>query len=110
MSLFNPKSVSVDIGGKKLTIETGKLAKQADGSVLVSYGETRVLVTACSSSSPKEGIDFFPLTVEFAEKYYAAGKIPGSFHRREAKPTSESILSARLIDRPIRPQRAVLGA
>jgi polyribonucleotide nucleotidyltransferase len=103
MSLFNPKSVSCEIGGKKLTIETGKLAKQADGSVLVSYGDTRVLVTACSSSTPKEGIDFFPLTVEFAEKYYAAGKVPGSFHRREAKPTTESTLSARLIDRPIRP-------
>jgi polyribonucleotide nucleotidyltransferase len=103
MSLFNPKSVSVDVGGKKVTIETGKMAKQADGSVLVSYGDTRILVTACSSKNPKEGLDFFPLTVEFAEKYYAAGKIPGSFHRREAKPTSESTLSARLIDRPIRP-------
>ncbi len=103
MSLFNPKSVTTEVGGKKLTIETGKLAKQADGSVLVSYGETRVLVTACSSKNPKEGLDFFPLTVEFSEKYYAAGKIPGSFHRREAKPTSESTLSARLIDRPIRP-------
>ncbi len=103
MSLFNPKSVTTEVGGKKLTIETGKLAKQADGSVLVSYGDTRILVTACSSKNPKEGLDFFPLTVEFSEKYYAAGKIPGSFHRREAKPTSESTLSARLIDRPIRP-------
>jgi polyribonucleotide nucleotidyltransferase len=103
MSLFNKKSVSTEVGGRKLTIETGKMAKQADGSVLVSYGDTRILVTACSSKNPKEGLDFFPLTVEFAEKYYAAGKIPGSFHRREAKPTSESTLSARLIDRPIRP-------
>ncbi|MBC7384759.1 MAG: polyribonucleotide nucleotidyltransferase [Cryobacterium sp.] len=103
MSLNKPVSVSAEIGGKKMTIEAGKMAKQADGSVLVSYGDTRVLVTACSSKNPKEGLDFFPLTVEFSEKYYAAGKIPGSFHRREAKATSESTLSARLIDRPIRP-------
>lgn len=103
MSLNKPVSVSAEIGGKTMTIETGKMAKQADGSVLVSYGDTRILVTACSSKNPKEGLDFFPLTVEFSEKYYAAGKIPGSFHRREAKPTSESTLSARLIDRPIRP-------
>ncbi len=103
MSLNKPVSVSAEIGGKTMTIETGRMAKQADGSVLVSYGDTRVLVTACSAKTPKEGLDFFPLTVEFSEKYYAAGKIPGSFHRREAKPTSEATLSARLIDRPIRP-------
>ena len=91
------------MGGKTLTIETGKLAKQADGSVLVSYGDTRVLVTACSGTKIKEGQDFFPLTVEFAEKFYAAGKIPGSFHKREGRPTEGSTLSARMIDRPIRP-------
>jgi polyribonucleotide nucleotidyltransferase len=91
------------MGGKTLTIETGKMAKQADGSVLVSYGDTRVLVTACSASEPRAGADFFPLTVEFAEKFYAAGKIPGSFHKREGRPTQEATLSARLIDRPIRP-------
>ncbi|MGE0614122.1 MAG: polyribonucleotide nucleotidyltransferase [Bacteriovoracia bacterium] len=96
-------SVSCELGGKKLTIETGKLAKQADGSVLVSYGDTRVLVTACCSQEPKVGIDFFPLTVEFSERFYAAGRIPGSFHRREGRPTSEATLSARLIDRPMRP-------
>ncbi len=96
-------SVSCEIGGKSLTIETGKLAKQAHGSVMVSYGDTRVLVTVCSSQTPKAGIDFFPLTVEFAERFYAAGKIPGSFHKREGRPTQEATLSARQIDRPIRP-------
>src|SRR6476620_11601972 len=95
--------VSCEMGGKTLSIETGKMAKQADGSVLVSYGDTRVLVTACSSHEPKEGADFFPLTVEFAEKFYAAGKIPGSFHKREGRPTQEATLSARMIDRPLRP-------
>jgi polyribonucleotide nucleotidyltransferase len=91
------------MGGKTLSIETGKLARQADGSVLVSYGDTRVLVTACAAKEPKPGQSFFPLTVEFAEKFYAAGKIPGSFHKREGAPTMEATLSARLIDRPIRP-------
>ncbi len=95
--------VSCEMGGKTLTIETGKLAKQAHGSVLVSYGDTRVLVTACCAPEPRAGADFFPLTVEFAEKFYAAGKIPGSFHKREGRPTSEATLSARQIDRPIRP-------
>ncbi|MGZ3708907.1 MAG: polyribonucleotide nucleotidyltransferase, partial [Bdellovibrionota bacterium] len=97
------KRVSTEMGGKTLTIETGKLAKQADGSVLVSYGDTRVLVTACMSKEPRPGQSFFPLTVEFAEKFYAAGKIPGSFHKREGRPTQEATLSARMIDRPIRP-------
>ncbi len=101
--MFNIHRVSTELGGKTLTIETGKLAKQADGSVLVSYGDTRVLVTACSSKRPKPGLDFFPLTVEFAEKFYAAGKVPGSFMKREGRPTMEATLSARLIDRPIRP-------
>lgn len=95
--------VSCEMGGKTLTIETGKLAKQADGSVLVSYGDTRVLVTACSAREPRKGADFFPLTVEFSEKFYAAGKIPGSFLKREGRPTNEATLSARMIDRPIRP-------
>ena len=95
--------VSCEMGGKALTIETGKLAKQADASVYVSYGDTRVLVTACSSKEARERADFFPLTVEFSEKFYAAGKIPGSFHKREGRPTQEATLSARMIDRPIRP-------
>ena len=100
---FQVHSVSCEVGGKTMTIETGKLAKQADGAVLVSYGDTRVLVTVCAAKEPREGQDFFPLTVEFAEKFYAAGKIPGSFHKREGRPTMEATLSARLIDRPIRP-------
>ncbi len=95
--------VSCEMGGKTLSIETGKLAKQANGSVLVHYGDTRVLVTACSAQEPRAGIDFFPLTVEFSEKFYASGKIPGSFHKREGRPTQEATLSARMIDRPIRP-------
>ena len=95
--------VSVEMGGKTLSIETGKLARQADGAVLVSYGDTRVLVTACCAKEPRAGADFFPLTVEFAEKWYAAGKIPGSFFKREGRPTTEATLSARMIDRPIRP-------
>jgi len=91
------------MGGKTLSIETGKMARQADGAVLVSYGDTRVLVTACAAKEPKPGQSFFPLTVEFAEKWYAAGKIPGSFFKREGRPTTEATLSARMIDRPIRP-------
>ena len=101
--MMNVKSVSCEIGGKKLTIETGKMAKQAQGSVFVSYGDTRVLVTACVSSQPKPGQSFFPLTVEYVEKFYAAGKIPGSFMKREGRPSSEQTLVCRLIDRPIRP-------
>jgi polyribonucleotide nucleotidyltransferase len=96
-------SVTREIGGKTLTLESGKMARQANGSVLVSYGDTRVLVTVCSAKEPKIGIDFMPLTVEFAERYYAAGKIPGSFHKREGRPTQEATLSSRMIDRPIRP-------
>ena len=101
--MFNPVTVSCDFGGRKLTIETGKLAKQADGSVLVTYGDTMVLVTAVSRTSLKEGIDFFPLTVEYQEKYYAAGRIPGGFFKREGRPSSDATLTARMIDRPIRP-------
>ena len=103
MHNFNIQSASCEMGGKKLTIETGKMAKQADGSVMVSYGDTRVLVTVCAAKDPKPGQSFFPLTVEFAEKWYASGKIPGSFFKREGRPTQEATLSARLIDRPIRP-------
>ncbi len=91
------------INGKEYIIETGKLAKQANGAVLVRYGDTVVLVTAVAAEEPKEDIDFFPLTVEFEEKFYAAGKIPGGFIKREGKPGEKAILSARLIDRPIRP-------
>lgn len=93
----------VEIGGKKLTIETGKLAKQANGAVMVRYGDTMVLVAAVASSQPMEGVDFFPLSVEYREKAFAAGKIPGGFLKREGKPSDKEILSSRLIDRPIRP-------
>jgi polyribonucleotide nucleotidyltransferase len=100
---FDIQTVSMQLGGKTLTIETGRLAKQADAAVFVSYGDSRVLVTACSAKDPKPGIDFMPLTVEFAERHYSAGKIPGSFHKREGRPTTEATLAARIIDRPNRP-------
>lgn len=92
----------MDFGGRKLTIETGKLAKQADGSVLVRYGDTVVLCTA-TMSAPREGMDFFPLLVDYEERMYAIGKVPGGWMRREGRPTETAILSARMIDRTIRP-------
>lgn len=94
---------SVKLAGRTLTLETGHLAKQASGSVLVRYGDTVVLVTATGSKEPREGVDFFPLTVDFEEKMYAVGKVPGSFLRREGRAAEQGILSARLIDRPLRP-------
>lgn len=93
----------IELGGRTLQIEVGKLAKQAGGSALVQYGETVVLCTAVSAEEEKEGIDFFPLQVEYREKASAVGKIPGGFFKREGKPSEKEILSARLIDRPIRP-------
>ncbi|MBN2562015.1 MAG: polyribonucleotide nucleotidyltransferase [Phycisphaerae bacterium] len=95
-------SVEAEIGGRILRIETGKLAKQAAGAALVTYGETVVLCTVVTAA-PREGIDFFPLTVDYREKMYAAGKFPGGFFKREARPTNKEILTMRLIDRPIRP-------
>ncbi len=92
-----------DVGGRPVTIEVGKLANQANGAVTVSFGETLVLVTVCASDQPREGIDFFPLTVDYEERLYAAGKIPGSFFRREGRPSTEAILADRLTDRPLRP-------
>ena len=94
---------SVKIGNQELIIETGRVAKQADGAVTVQYGDTIVLVTAVASHSGREDIDFFPLSVEYREKSYAAGKIPGGFFKREGRPSDKEILAARLIDRPIRP-------
>ncbi|MBI3322178.1 MAG: polyribonucleotide nucleotidyltransferase [Candidatus Omnitrophica bacterium] len=91
-------------GSEDLVLETGRLAKQADGAVMVSYGGTVVLVSAMISNQPKAGVDFLPLTVEYQEKTYAAGKIPGGFFKREGRPTEKAILTSRLIDRPIRPQ------
>lgn len=92
-----------ELGGRKITIETGEIAKQADGAVIVRYGDTVTLSTAVASNTPKEGIDFFPLTVSFEEKLYSVGKIPGGFLRREGRPSEHATLSARMIDRPIRP-------
>ena len=98
------KIVSAEIGGKELTISTGRIAKQASGSVMVKYGETEVLVTAVASKNPKEDISFLPLTVEYQERIYAAGRIPGNYFRREiGRPSENETLNARLIDRPIRP-------
>ena len=89
--------------GKAITIETGRLAKQASGSALISIGDTKVLVTTCINKKIKEGTDFLPLTVNYVEKYYSAGKIPGGFFKREARPTEKEVLTSRFLDRPIRP-------
>ena len=97
------QSVEMELGGKKLTIETGELAKQANGAVLISYNETVALVTAVASKEPVKGKDFFPLMCEYREKTYAAGKIPGGFFKREGRPSEKEILTSRLMDRPIRP-------
>src|SRR5687767_11091058 len=96
-------STTVEIGGKDISFETGKLAKQADGAVIVRSGETMVLATAQGRMEAREGADFFPLTVDVEERMYAAGKIPGGFFKREGRPTERAILTARMIDRPIRP-------
>src|ERR1700756_1146318 len=95
--------VSVQVGTEEITFETGKLAKQADGAVVVRSGETMVLATAQGRMETREGADFFPLTVDVEERMYAAGKIPGGFFKREGRPTERAILTARMIDRPIRP-------
>jgi polyribonucleotide nucleotidyltransferase len=94
---------SIKLGDKELTVETGKVAKQADGAVVIQYGETMILVTAVSGTSPREGLDFFPLTVEYRESTYSAGRIPGNYFRREGRPSEKEVLTARLIDRPVRP-------
>lgn len=97
------KTVAIELRGKELTLETGKMARQADGSVVARYGDTVLLATAVSSKTPREGIDFFPLTIDYLEKTYAAGKIPGGFFKREGRPTEKEVLTSRLIDRPHRP-------
>ena len=97
------KKVEIELRGKKLILETGVLAKQADGAVLARYGDTVVLATAVSDKTPKEGLDFFPLKIDYQEKAYSAGKIPGGFFKREGRPSEKEILTSRLIDRPIRP-------
>ena len=101
--MFNIIKKTTTIAGKELTIETGRMAKQANGSVYITYGKTSILVTATVSKEVREGTDFFPLTVDFIEKMYAAGKIPGGFFKRESRPSTDATLSARLIDRAIRP-------
>ena len=93
----------LDFCGRGITVETGEIAKQADGAVIIRYGDTVTLSTACASNTAKEGIDFFPLTVSFEEKLYSVGKIPGGFLRREGRPSEHATLTARMIDRPIRP-------
>src|SRR4051812_22866032 len=100
---LTPTTASASINGRPLGLETGKIAKQADGSVLVRQGDTVVLVTVVAAKEKKEGLDFFPLTVEYQERQYAAGKIPGSFFRREGRPTEKEVLSCRIIDRSLRP-------
>ena len=101
--MFDIKKKTIDWAGKKLTLETGRIARQADGAVLATYGETTVLATVVFAKAPKPGLDFFPLTVNYQEKTYAAGKIPGGFFKREGRPTEKETLVSRLIDRPIRP-------
>ena len=101
--MFKEFKKEIDFGGRSLILETGKIARQADGAVMATYGQTVVLCTAVGARSPKKGIDFFPLTVNYQEKTFAAGKIPGGFFKREGRPTEKDTLTSRLIDRPIRP-------
>jgi len=101
--LIESQSFECEVGGRTLTIDTGKLAGQASGAVTVRYGDTVVLVTACISNEPREGLDFLPLTIDYEERLYAAGKIPGGFIRREGRPSQEATLACRLTDRPLRP-------
>src|SRR5581483_7362575 len=103
MSMFKVHRKEIEWGGRKLVLETGKIARQADGAVVATYGETTVLCTAVGAKQPKPGVDFFPLTVNYQEKTFAAGKIPGGFFKREGRPTEKEVLTSRLIDRPIRP-------
>src|SRR5579875_2602387 len=101
--MFNYYRKELDWGGRKLILETGKIARQADGAVLARYGDTIVLCTAVGAKTAKPGQDFFPLTVHYQEKAFAAGKIPGGFFKREGRPSEAEVLTSRLIDRPIRP-------
>ncbi|MCK5633857.1 MAG: polyribonucleotide nucleotidyltransferase, partial [Anaerolineales bacterium] len=101
--MYEEKSFEVTIGGKSITLSTGKLAGQAGGAVTVRQGDSILLATATMSSKPREGLGFFPLTVDYEERLYAGGRIPGSFFRREGRPTEGAILTARMTDRTIRP-------
>src|SRR3982074_1326197 len=97
------QTVEIDLDGRKITLETGKVAKQANGAVVVRSGDSVVLVTACSNEEPKPGAMFFPLRGDYREYTYAAGKFPGGFIKREGRPSEKEVLTSRLIDRPIRP-------
>ena len=99
----DPQTFQMDFAGQTLTVETGHIAEQANGALFIRCRDTVVLVTAVASKAPREGIDFFPLTCDYEEKLYAAGRIPGSFPRREGRPTEAAILACRMIDRPMRP-------
>ena len=101
--MIDSQSFECEVGGRNLIIGTGKLAGQASGAVTIRYGDTVILVTACVSNEPREGVDFLPLTVDYEERLYAVGKIPGGFIRREGRPTQEATLACRLSDRPVRP-------
>src|SRR5476649_2530881 len=101
--MFEIHREELDWAGRKLVLETGRIARQADGAVLATYGETTVLATVVSTKSPKPGVDFFPLTVNYQEKAFAAGRIPGGYFKREGRPSEKETLVSRLIDRPIRP-------
>ncbi len=101
--MFNITRKEIQWGGRPLILETGKIARQADGAVLATYGGTQVLCTAVAQKTVKPGVDFFPLTVNYQEKTFAAGKIPGGFFKREGRPSEKETLTSRLIDRPIRP-------
>jgi polyribonucleotide nucleotidyltransferase len=101
--MFDIHRVELDWGGRKLVLETGKIARQADGAVVASYGESKLLATVVAAKEPKEGIDFLPLTCNYFEKFYAAGRIPGGYFKREGRPTERETLISRLIDRPVRP-------
>src|SRR3974377_868133 len=101
--MFDIHRVDLDWGGRKLVLETGKIARQADGAVIASYGEARGLATLVAAKEPREGVDFLPLTVDYQEKFYAAGRIPGGYFKREGRPTEKETLVSRLIDRPVRP-------
>jgi polyribonucleotide nucleotidyltransferase len=101
--MFDHQRIELDWGGRKLTLETGKVARQADGAVIATYGETTVIATVVAAKQPKPGIDFLPLTVNYQEKFFAAGRIPGGYFKREGRPTEKETLTSRLIDRPVRP-------
>src|SRR5712671_496309 len=101
--MFDIHREELDWGGRKLVLETGKIARQADGAVVATYGESKVLATVVAAKEPRAGVDFLPLTVDYQEKFYAAGRIPGGYFKREGRPTEKETLASRLIDRPVRP-------